>query len=53
MSKHIRKCDSCNTYTLKEVCPNCSNKTDRIKVMNFSVEDRYGKYRRKQKYGAQ
>ncbi|MFW6046401.1 MAG: nucleolar RNA-binding Nop10p family protein [Candidatus Woesearchaeota archaeon] len=51
MSNHIRKCNKCNTYTMDKTCPNCSNETKRIRIMNFSIEDNHGKYRRKYKYG--
>ena len=49
MAKHILKCPKCNSYTLKEICPKCRTKTISPKPPNFSPEDKYGKYRRKEK----
>lgn len=45
MSREILYCDSCKKYTLKEIC-SCGKKTKTTKPAKFSVEDRYGKYRR-------
>ncbi|HDI31646.1 MAG TPA: RNA-protein complex protein Nop10 [Thermofilum sp.] len=45
----IRKCISCNRYTLKETCPYCGGKTRSPHPPKFSPEDRYGEYRRKMK----
>jgi H/ACA ribonucleoprotein complex subunit 3 len=45
MVSKIRKC-SCGRYTLKEVCPVCGNETGHSRPARFSLEDRYGKYRR-------
>ena len=46
MIKEILKCKKCNTYTLKKTCPKCKEKTITIKPAKFSIEDKYGKYRR-------
>ncbi|MBD3259411.1 ribosome biogenesis protein [Candidatus Woesearchaeota archaeon] len=45
------RCDSCGTYTLEQACPKCRQKTKIIKHSRFSIEDKYGKYRRKAKNG--
>ncbi|MBW9221991.1 RNA-protein complex protein Nop10 [Methanothermococcus sp. SCGC AD-155-C09] len=42
----MRKCPKCNRYTLKNFCNLCNEKTITIKPPRFSLEDRYGKYRR-------
>jgi len=44
--KKIMKCPDCNTYTLKDSCPNCKIKTINPRPAKFSPEDKYGKYRR-------
>jgi H/ACA ribonucleoprotein complex subunit 3 len=44
------KCSKCG-YTLESVCPKCKQKTKIIKLPKFSVEDKYGEYRRKAKCG--
>ncbi|MCW1309990.1 MAG: translation initiation factor IF-2 subunit gamma, partial [Candidatus Nanoarchaeia archaeon] len=31
----IRKCESCDTYTTKESCPNCGNKTAVLRKISF------------------
>ncbi|WP_456418332.1 RNA-protein complex protein Nop10 [Methanocaldococcus infernus] len=45
----IRKCERCGRYTLKETCPVCGGKTFYPKPPKFSLEDRWGEYRRKLK----
>jgi H/ACA ribonucleoprotein complex subunit 3 len=42
----MRKCKSCETYTLKEKCPKCGNTTVSPNPPKFSPEDKYGKWRR-------
>ena len=46
----MRKCVSCDAYTLKDVCPKCGSKsktkTKSAHPPSFSPEDKYGKYRR-------
>ncbi|WP_423792654.1 RNA-protein complex protein Nop10 [Methanocaldococcus indicus] len=42
----MKKCFSCGTYTLKDICPKCGEKTSIVKPPKFSLEDRWGKYRR-------
>ncbi|RLF96757.1 RNA-protein complex protein Nop10 [Thermococci archaeon] len=45
----IRKCFLCGTYTFKQECPKCHSQTYYPKPPKFSLEDKYGKYRRKLK----
>ncbi|MBU3966272.1 MAG: RNA-protein complex protein Nop10 [Euryarchaeota archaeon] len=45
MVSKIKRC-SCGRYTLKEICPLCSGDTKYSQPARFSLEDRYGKYRR-------
>ncbi|MFH1322278.1 MAG: RNA-protein complex protein Nop10 [Methanobacteriota archaeon] len=45
MVSKIRRC-SCGRYTLREICPLCGNTTNYSLPARFSLEDRYGKYRR-------
>ncbi|MBL7148104.1 MAG: RNA-protein complex protein Nop10 [Nanoarchaeota archaeon] len=46
MKKEILKCPKCSTYTLQSSCPNCNSKTLSPKPAKFSINDKYGKYRR-------
>lgn len=46
MKVQILRCLNCNLYTLKEICPKCNSKTITPKPAKFSLEDRYGEYRR-------
>ncbi|MBM3199579.1 ribosome biogenesis protein [Candidatus Woesearchaeota archaeon] len=46
---HILKCDKCLTYTLKLFCPACGEKTLSPKPAKFSIEDKWGYWRRKAK----
>jgi len=46
----ILKCPSCGNYTMKEICSVCNVPTVEAKPPNFP-EDKYGKYRRMEKYG--
>ncbi|MEM5773180.1 MAG: RNA-protein complex protein Nop10 [Candidatus Aenigmatarchaeota archaeon] len=43
----IRKCLNCKTYTFKENCPKCGNKTIFPHPPKFSPQDKFGEYRRK------
>ena len=49
MSSIILYCKSCKKYTLKEVCKVCKKTTVTTKPAKFSVDDKWGKYRRKWK----
>ncbi|MDD5133082.1 MAG: nucleolar RNA-binding Nop10p family protein [Candidatus Nanoarchaeia archaeon] len=42
----IFKCPSCNNYTLQESCSKCKVKTLNPRPAKYSVEDKFGKYRR-------
>lgn len=44
--KHILKCPKCGKYTLKK---KCCEKTIKVGPAKYSVEDKYGDYRRKAK----
>ena len=46
--KTIIKCQDCGKYTMKEGCA-CGGKALTPKPAKFSVEDKYGSYRRKAK----
>jgi H/ACA ribonucleoprotein complex subunit 3 len=46
MSGHIRCCKADYTYILSATCPVCGKPTVIAHPARFSVEDRYGKYRR-------
>jgi len=47
----LKKCLKCKVYTFKEVCPKCGGETKNPHPPPFSPLDRYGKYRRKIKFG--
>ena len=42
----ILKCIKCGNYTIKKICDKCSSKTTSPKPAKFSIEDKYGSYRR-------
>ncbi|MFX1576918.1 MAG: RNA-protein complex protein Nop10 [Promethearchaeota archaeon] len=46
----LKKCSRCNTYTLNPTrCPSCGGPVINAHPARFSIEDRYGSYRRKMK----
>ncbi len=47
--KHLFKCEKCNCYTLNKECPVCGNATINPGPAKFSIEDKFGGYRRKAK----
>ncbi|MBD3229180.1 MAG: ribosome biogenesis protein [Candidatus Lokiarchaeota archaeon] len=50
MGKNLRKCKKCGRYTMnREECPdpNCDGKPRPVNPPTFSIQDKYGKYRRK------
>ena len=51
MKVEILKCIKCNTYTLEENCPSCKTNTFTPKPAKYSIEDKYGHYRRLAKAG--
>jgi H/ACA ribonucleoprotein complex subunit 3 len=46
MKHQIFFCESCDLYTLEKECPKCKKKTENPKPAKYSVEDKFGKYRR-------
>ena len=46
MSMKMNRCPECGIYTLKENCPKCGGSLKVIYPPKFSIEDKYGKYRR-------
>ena len=44
--RHIKKCESCKEYTLKDICPKCQKNTIFSVPPKFSPLDKYAKYRR-------
>jgi len=46
--RNILKCGSCGKYTMNDACV-CGGKALTPKPAKFSVEDKYGNYRRKAK----
>ncbi|NPA61952.1 MAG: RNA-protein complex protein Nop10 [Methanococci archaeon] len=42
----MRKCPRCGSYSLRDICPQCGENTIIPKPPKFSLEDRWGKYRR-------
>lgn len=47
--RKILKCPKCNNYTLNEKCIKCKVETRNPRPPKFSLEDKYGVYRRKLK----
>jgi H/ACA ribonucleoprotein complex subunit 3 len=50
MRFQLRKCGSCNHYTLKDNCPRCNEETRTCHPAKFSPDDKYMKYRRAEIY---
>lgn len=46
MRSKIKRCRTCDLYTLKENCPICGAPAGQTKPARFSPEDRYGRFRR-------
>lgn len=46
MNMKMHKCQSCGIYTLEDKCPKCGGKLNVIYPPKFSIDDKYGKYRR-------
>lgn len=46
MKTQILRCENCNVYTLEENCQKCGSKTLSPRPAKFSLEDKYGYYRR-------
>ncbi|MDD3408985.1 MULTISPECIES: RNA-protein complex protein Nop10 [Methanobrevibacter] len=49
MKMKMRKCPLCDIYTIKDTCPNCGGELKVVYPPKYSIEDKYGKYRRKLK----
>jgi H/ACA ribonucleoprotein complex subunit 3 len=48
----LRKCEKCGNYTLKkDKCPYCGGKVHVPHPPKFSPEDKYLKYRMREKFG--
>ena len=45
MTHNILYCKTCNKFTMKESC-SCGEKTITTKPAKFSLDDKWGKYRR-------
>ncbi|MFW9830697.1 MAG: RNA-protein complex protein Nop10 [Candidatus Thorarchaeota archaeon] len=46
----MKKCSQCGTYTIAETqCPKCGGQAVNAHPARFSIEDRYGEYRRTMK----
>jgi len=50
MKHMLRKCGRCKIYTLDEKCTNCSNSTLDPHPPKFSLEDKYVRYRVREKH---
>jgi H/ACA ribonucleoprotein complex subunit 3 len=48
----LKRCKKCGGYTLEAKCPRCKIPASRPDPSRFSVEDKYGSYRRKLKIEA-
>ena len=50
MKFQIRKCQKCEKYSLKEKCVNCNIQTNSSHPAKFSPDDKYVRYRIKDKF---
>lgn len=46
MNMKMNKCPDCKIYTMEDACPRCGGELKVIYPPKFSIEDKYGKYRR-------
>ncbi len=46
MKTEILRCPVCGSFTLKASCPQCQRRSLSPKPAKFSIEDKWGKYRR-------
>lgn len=46
MKKQILYCKGCDEFTLKNKCPECNKKTENPRPAKYSLDDKYGKWRR-------
>ncbi len=49
MVEKLHFCSPCSRYTIEEKCPLCQNETHYPKPPKFSLNDKYGVYRREVK----
>ena len=49
MSEHIYQCPSCKNYTLHKTCTICVISTILPRPPKFSLDDKYGSYKREEK----
>lgn len=50
MRFQLRVCPKCNRYTLKLCCPGCSEETRSAHPAKFSPDDKYMRYRLRERY---
>ena len=50
MKFQLRKCQKCQTYSLKNNCGKCNNETTSAHPAKFSPDDKYLKYRLQDNY---
>ena len=53
MKTEILCCTKCKKYTIKTTCPQCKTPCLSSKPAKFSIEDKWGKYRRIAKQAAE
>ncbi|HLC72345.1 MAG TPA: nucleolar RNA-binding Nop10p family protein [Candidatus Nanoarchaeia archaeon] len=46
MKTEILRCPACQNYTVQSACPKCKESCISTKPAKFSIEDKWGKYRR-------
>lgn len=46
----LRRCTSCNRYTLKARCPACDADTESVHPAKYSPDDKYARYRLASRY---
>ncbi len=46
----LRRCLTCNIYTMKDRCPRCNSSTHNPHPPRFSLDDRYIRYRISERY---
>lgn len=46
----LRKCPSCDTYTMGAECPKDSKPTKTAHPPRFTIQDKWARFRRKEKY---
>jgi H/ACA ribonucleoprotein complex subunit 3 len=46
---NLKKCETCNRYTLQDQCPECGEPARDPAPPKFSFPDKYGEYRRQTK----